>query len=184
MGLDVARPNVSSVFYPYETLKLSLYRSLVLYSNIVPTSDAIYLIGLAKSLASYTIHVTSVSPTTGELISNVNIPSNVNDGPTGLLLLTRNLASGKAARLAWLEQGRIHSVSLTPELKEKPQINKGSTYLHLHDLGLQNEGLFVGIKEDGSGRVIKLADDGSLKSIWEFADSVSNVPESPCIQPI
>lgn len=142
----------------------------------MPTSDAVYLIGLAKSLSSYTVHITSLSPTTGEVLSDVDVPSSINDGPGGLLVLSRKLASGKTTRLAWLEQGRIHSVPLTPQLKDKPFVNKGSAYLQLHDLGLQNEGLFVAIKEDGSGRVIKLSDDGALKSIWEFADSVSNVP--------
>ena len=75
-------------------------------------------------------------------------------------------------RVAWLEDGTLRSVQLSPELKDKPIVVKGAIYRDLVDVGLRNHGIFVSIKSDGSGRVVKLADDG-LKVIWEFTDSVS-----------
>ncbi len=60
-----------------------------------------------------------------------------------------------------------------PALKGKPSKIKGSVYKKVIDVGLCEYGHFVGIKEDGSGRVIKLTDKGALKVIWEFSDSVS-----------
>ncbi|CAL1698629.1 unnamed protein product [Somion occarium] len=152
--------------------------SLVVYSKVVTTSDAIYLIGLAKSFASYTVHVSAISPDNGELLSDADVPSSIINGPQGLIVVSHEGTRGKSVRLAWLEQARIHSVALTPQLKDKPTIKKGSAYLQVHDIGLQEKGLFVATKEDGSGRVIRFSEDGALKVFWEFADSSPKYTES------
>ncbi|KAI0069755.1 hypothetical protein K474DRAFT_1713951 [Panus rudis PR-1116 ss-1] len=126
-------------------------RSLVIYSDVVATPDAIYLLGLAKSFASYTLHVSTLVPTTGELVHETSVSSSITGGPEDLVVLSR--PSAYRPVVAWLEQGRIHSLALSPELHSskaiKPTVNKGSTYLRLQDVGLRDEGLFVGIKEDG-----------------------------------
>lgn len=51
---------------------------------------------------------------------------------------------------------------------------KGAAYARIVDIGLEEHGLFVGIKDDGTGRVVRVDDNNTgLKVIWEYADSVS-----------
>ncbi|KAL4246361.1 ER membrane protein complex subunit 1 [Abortiporus biennis] len=144
--------------------------STVVYSDVVSTTDTIYLVGLAKSFASYTIHLKALSASSGTYISNVNVPSNIKGGPDEVLILS---PKGASPQVVWIEDGRIHSFELTPDLRAKSSILKGAVYKTIHDIGLREEGYFVAIKEDGSGRVIKLGLDG-LKVIWEFAESASS----------
>ncbi|THH17682.1 hypothetical protein EW146_g3182 [Bondarzewia mesenterica] len=141
--------------------------SLVLYSKVIATHSTIYLIGVAKSFASYTLTVTTISPLTGEVLATADIPSSISDGPFGLISLQDVLP-----RVVWLEAGSIRSVQLTPELKEKPASVKGAAYDRIIDVGLGGRGHFVALKSDGSGRVLKLdTERGGLKVIWEFSDS-------------
>lgn len=144
--------------------------SLYIYSNVISTPSALYLVGLAKSFAAYTIHITALSPTTGEVLSSADISSNITEGPSQLLVISNKSAS---PHVTWLEDGRMHLLKLTPTLKEKPGVSKGAVYKKLQDINLCEDGQFVGIKEDGSGRLVKLADDGTVKVTWEFENSVS-----------
>ncbi len=147
--------------------------SLVIYSTLVPTSSAVYVLGLAKSFASYTLHVTALSPSDGSIISTADVPSSITDGPQSVFALRKAGNGTEAVRAVWLEGGSIRSVNLTPELKEKPVPVKGAVYQEIIDAGLNDHGIFVALKDDGSGRVIKINEEGTgLKVIWEFADSV------------
>lgn len=108
------------------------------------------------------------------MIADADVPSSISESPQSILHVKRIVEGKEVARVAWLEGGRIQSVALTPELKEKPVTVKGAAYQELVDTGLSEHGIFVAIKDDGAGRVIKLNDDGTgLKVIWEYADSVS-----------
>lgn len=140
-----------------------------MYSEVVSTPEAVYLVGLAKSFASYTVHIIALSPSTGELLSSVDVPSSIRDGPSELLVLSNK---NQIPHIAWLQDGRIHSLKLTHQLKEKASVTKGAVYKKLIDVKLCEDGQFVGIKEDGSGRVVKLTDEGALKVTWEFENSV------------
>ncbi|KAJ3478666.1 hypothetical protein NLI96_g9601 [Meripilus lineatus] len=159
--------------------------SLVIYSEVFSTPDAVYVVGLAKSLSSYTIHLTSLSPSTGSLIESIDIPSSIENGPSEIFILspapsksapekTQADQHQKAPHLVWLSQGLINSVALSPTLSEKPTKIKGSVYKGIVNVGLGEHGHFVGIKEDGSGRVVKLTSKGALKVIWEFNDSATS----------
>ncbi|KAI0341141.1 DUF1620-domain-containing protein [Trametopsis cervina] len=152
--------------------------SLNIYSTVLPTSSAVYVIGLAKSFASYTLHIVALSPSDGTVLSTVDVPSSIGDGPQSILHVKRVAEGKQVSRVAWLEGGKIRSFALTPELREKPVTVKGAAYQELVDTGLSEHGLFVAIKDDGSGRVIKLTDDG-LKVIWEYADSVKATHYTP-----
>ncbi len=76
-------------------------------------------------------------------------------------------------RVVWLEAGAIHSVSLVPNLTEKPTFVKGS-YSKIIDIGLQDKGHFIALDIDDTGRLLSLdASIVGLKVIWVFEDSVS-----------
>lgn len=82
-------------------------------------------------------------------------------------------------RVVWLEAGSIRSVSLIPNLTEKPTSVKGS-YNKIIDVGLQDKGHFIALNTDDSGRVLSLdTSKAGLKVIWEFEDSVSTLYLKP-----
>ncbi|KZT08987.1 DUF1620-domain-containing protein [Laetiporus sulphureus 93-53] len=140
--------------------------SLVAYSRIVATPSIIYIIGLAKSFASYTIHVTALSSSTGEVIASVPIPSSVHNGLTDFFAIS----SGTESRVIWLEAGVIKSLSFMPELKEKPRDMSRTLYKSIKEIALSAHGLFIAIKETESASIIRL-DKKGLQEIWEFTDS-------------
>ncbi|KAI0318194.1 DUF1620-domain-containing protein [Amylostereum chailletii] len=142
--------------------------SLVVYSKIIATPAAIYLVGLASSFSSYTLHITSLSPSTGQLLASVNVPSSISDGPSTLLAL----ASPDTTRVAWLEGGLIHSVALSSDLHQKPTVHKSASFVSVVDVGLGTHGHFVALKQDGSGVVLALdAGKADVATLWEFSDS-------------
>ncbi|TFK50623.1 DUF1620-domain-containing protein [Heliocybe sulcata] len=148
--------------------------SLVMYTDLATTSDTVYLIGFAKSIQSNTLHVSSLSAITGQLIEDVDVPSHIADGPGDVITLTSS--SSVPPRLAWFERGAIRSMLLTPDLKDKPASTKEARYRRIIDVGLATEhGIFVAIQGDGSSRVFKVDEDGpGVNAIWEFADSADS----------
>ncbi|KAH9981995.1 hypothetical protein BJV74DRAFT_852482 [Russula compacta] len=146
----------------------------VVYAKLVTTPSAVYVVGLEKSFASFTLHVTSLSSSTGELVASVTFPSSITEGPSGILALSSD-STTLNPRVVWLETGVIRSVSLVPHLTEKPTSVEGSVYTKIVDIGLQSKGHFVALKTDSTGRVLMLdADKAGLKVIWEFADSAKS----------
>jgi ER membrane protein complex subunit 1 len=139
---------------------------------LVTTPSTIYVIGLSKYFASYTLHVTSLLSSTGELVASVDFPSSIAEGPLGILTLLSD-ATTLDPRVVWLEAGAIRSVSLVPSLTVKPTSVKGS-YSKIIDIGLQDKGHFIALNTDDTGRVLSLdTSKAGLKVIWEFEDSVS-----------
>ena len=68
--------------------------SLAVYSKICVTSSTVYLVGLSKSLASYTLHVTSLSTQHGELVNSGDYPSSITLGLAQVLILNNVKAPG------------------------------------------------------------------------------------------
>ncbi|KAI0920704.1 hypothetical protein AcV5_010378 [Taiwanofungus camphoratus] len=145
--------------------------SLVAYSKVVTSPLATYVIGLAKSFASYTLHITSLSSTTGELIASAHIPSSIHNGLTDFLLLGNTKQPLWNHRVVWLEEGAVKSVALTPELKEKTTAMKGAVFKRIVDVGLRDHGLFVAQKVDNTRHVVRLEENGP-KDVWEFSESI------------
>ena len=148
------------------------FRASVVYVKLVTTPSTVYIVGLTKSLASKTLHISSLSISTGELVVTKNIPLSVAVGPSDLLVLSSD-AAVLTPRVVWLEAGTIRSVELIPNLTEKPTSVTGSAYTRIVDIGLQSKGHFVALTVNGTGRVLKL-DVDKLKVIWDFPDSVSS----------
>jgi len=144
----------------------------VIYTKLIITPSALYVVGLAKSFASYTLHVTSLSPSNGEVIASVDIPSSIAEGSSDMLTMSSDMTTLQP-RVVWLEAGAIRSVQLVPKLSAKPSFVQGSVYSKIIDIGLQSKGLFVALKTDDASRVLKLDAEEGLKVIYEFPDSVS-----------
>jgi hypothetical protein len=162
-----------------ESRALNLRRTSTIYARLVTTPSTVYVVGLAKSFGSYTLHVTSLSSSTGDVVASVNFPSSIVEGSSAMLVLS----SGKTTinpRIVWLEAGAIRSVSLVPRLTDKPTSAEGSEYGKIINVGLESKGYFVALKTDDTSRVLRLdTEKGILEVIWEFVDSVSVHPEGP-----
>ncbi|KAF9259043.1 DUF1620-domain-containing protein [Marasmius fiardii PR-910] len=150
--------------------------SLVIYTHILLTSQAVYAIGLSKSFASYTLSITSLSPATGEVISSTLIPSSIGNGIEELLSL--HSTTGEPF-VAWLESNQIKSYGLVPELKAKTTSHRG-TYFKFTDIGLTSHGYFMASQLDGSDQAMKLVGSGSgeVKVAWDFEGSAASQKQS------
>lgn len=143
--------------------------SLVIHTRLVLTPSALYLVGIAKSTESYTLHVTSLVPETGELITSANIPSSIKDPMSDFFVLSGGISDNN--RIVWLEQGSLKHVPLVPKLNSKSVPVKNAEFQHLVDIGLTDNGHIIAIKTDGTARIVKLVENG-IKSVYEFQDKV------------
>ncbi|KAF8809912.1 DUF1620-domain-containing protein [Phlegmacium glaucopus] len=147
--------------------------SLVVYSKLILTVDALYVVGVAKSFASYTLHVSSLSPSTGQVTLSANLASSIVDPLAHLAVLTQ--PNTTQPQILWIEQETLRHVGLTPTLNEKAKLLKGTEYARILDVGLNDQGHAVISRKDGSTFVLKLDGEvNSAKSVWEFVDSVSS----------
>ncbi|KDQ54694.1 hypothetical protein JAAARDRAFT_182191 [Jaapia argillacea MUCL 33604] len=159
--------------------------STTIYTSLLPTPDTLYVIGLTKSFSAYTLHITSLSTTTGAQIQSLPIPSSIQSASAPLISLS--LSSPETTpRIAWLEKNSIHVLPLTPSLSAAvlatPRTSVSSKYKVIMDVGLGEKGLFVGVLEDGTGRVFGMQKEGEgdgVKGVWEFSGSATNSREAP-----
>lgn len=143
---------------------------MVISSKLIVTKEAVYAVGVGKSIASYTLHITTLSPATGEVISDMNIVSSIIDPLTEFITLSSNPEKHIAL---WLEQGTLRHLALTPTLKEKPRLLKGLGFAQIVDVGLNKRGHAVVTRNDGSSFIIRVDEEtGYPKSVWEYKDSV------------
>ncbi|KAF8325526.1 hypothetical protein F5887DRAFT_1065329 [Amanita rubescens] len=143
--------------------------SLVIYTKVFSTSYAVYVIGVAKSTASYTLHITALSSSTGQVLNDVNVPSNIADPASDLILLSLHVPHEYRPRIAWLEDGQVKSKALTPDLKNAVGKVKNVEFEKLLDVGLSSYGHFVGLKKGEPARLLKMEDDGtSIQLLGEF----------------
>ena len=125
---------------------------------------------MAKSIASYTLHVTTLSPSTGQVIISANILSNIIDPLAHFAVLTRPNTTQPQA--LWIEQETLRFVGLTPTLKEKGKQLKGTVYTRIRDIGLNDQGHAVVSRKEGSTFVMNFDEVNSANSAWEFVDTV------------
>lgn len=155
---------------------LTLSSDSIVYTTLVTTPSNVYVVGLAKSFASYTLHVTSLSSSNGEVVASINIPSSIAEGSSDMVVLSSDATTFKP-RVVWLEAGALRSVQLIPSLTAKPTFVQGSVYRKIIDIDLQSKGHFIALKTDDTGRVLKLDAEEGLKVIYDFPDSVSACSE-------
>ncbi|KAH7906600.1 hypothetical protein BJ138DRAFT_1015952 [Hygrophoropsis aurantiaca] len=156
--------------------------SLIMYSQILADKSTVYVIGLAKSTASYTLHVTTLSTTTGETLASVNIPANIADGLTDFLGISASSNSTIAPCIVWLEKSAIKAALLTPDLKGQIMAIPTILYKSIIDVGLSTNGQLMALKEDNTAQVLHLdAQTASLRPIWEFAGSAPSTAQSQSV---
>ncbi|KAF9528732.1 hypothetical protein CPB83DRAFT_813238 [Crepidotus variabilis] len=144
--------------------------SLIIHNKLVLTNDALYAVGFAKSLVSYTLHITSINPQTGKIIEASNIGTASIVDPLTELTVVTSLDLPKPIAL-WLEQGSLRHLALTPTLREKPKPLKGSGYTRIEDVGMAHQGQVVLVRRNGLGVVLKVEGDKfTSKATWEFEE--------------
>jgi ER membrane protein complex subunit 1 len=151
-----------------------IYSSLTIYSKLVATPDAVYVVGVSKSFASFTLHATSLHPATGAVLSTKAIPSSITEPLSELLVISLSTPKNPDARphhqaphIVWLEQNALKSVLLTSTLDGKARILKGARFGRIVDTGLCEHGHFVATTADGTSKVVKIGGD-TVKDVFEF----------------
>ncbi|KIY53056.1 DUF1620-domain-containing protein [Fistulina hepatica ATCC 64428] len=143
--------------------------SMVVYSKIFATTEAIYAVGLAKSFASPTLYVTALSPSTGDELASVAIPSTLES-----FFLVRGTPISPVS-VVWLEKGTVRSFALTPSLEGNPSHYKTQIYSSIQNVGLERHGLLVGVKADGASSLLRMSDtDSMFTSVWDFESTRNN----------
>ncbi len=154
----------------------------VIFTQLLVTEDAVYAVGLTSSVASYTLHLVSLSPTDGTSLENRDIHSSVTN-PTDCFLVSSKSPSEKSHVLAWIQDGKIDYITLDSKLskaKSSPHKVDGS-FKAVHSFGRHYNGLFVATKSDGSGAILRLLDTGSISIAWEFGTNNDPYSASPSI---
>ncbi|KAG8863325.1 hypothetical protein FRB96_008816 [Tulasnella sp. 330] len=145
--------------------------SMTLHSRIIATERAVYVVGLVKSFASYTLSVTALDAATGTEISTTLIPSSIDDIERDLLTLTkRNMPH---PQLVWRQGTSLRSMALASssdvQQSQKPLITPG--YSKLLDVHLGSSGYFVALRSNGSASVFRQGDESvGVDMVWDFMD--------------
>lgn len=153
------------------------YSSLTMYSKLVATADAVYVVGVSKSFASFTLHITSLNPSTGAVLSTRPVSSSITEPLSELLVLSSSHpdSQGKLrnSHVVWLEQGILKYVLLTSKLDGKTKSLKGLSIRKIVDAGLSDNGHFVAITVAGVNKVVMMEGD-NVKDVLEFEGVVSS----------
>lgn len=138
---------------------------------MIVTPTAVYVIGVSKSFASFTLHAVSLSPLDGDVLSTQDFPSSIADAFTGFITLSGS--SSTAPQITWLEEGSIKSIVLTSILNVKVTTVKAAKFERIMDVGVSGQGHFIAVHTDGSARVMRSQSDRpGLKTLGEFGKSV------------
>ncbi|KAH9810461.1 hypothetical protein DFH28DRAFT_903008 [Melampsora americana] len=134
---------------------------------------------------TYETHITTLSSLDGRFHSTRSQSKfRCRKTPEGPLVLNV-LSTSLHAIVCVNPNGKLASMQIAPvqESKTDPtQALKLSVYTEpdqndapiLHDVGLSHHGIFVAKFENGHATVLRLTEDGSLKSAWQFTDGVSD----------
>jgi hypothetical protein len=144
------------------------YREEVRYTTIVPTPDAIYLVGLVPGRA---LHLVALSNAAGAEQSHDTLAAHAPPDAASVLALR---APALAPRVVWLgADGTLRAAALGAYRKAAKL--KGA-YARVVDVGagVAAHGMFVAVRTDGSSCVMAL-DGGAgagVREVWDFAGSV------------
>lgn len=171
-----------------------------MYTHIYPDThtSTVYVAGFAKSVRSYTLHVTTLDLATGEVVASVNIPASITNALTEFLLLGPSRVGSSSTTsthsdantdafgpsLVWLSPSStasdaplsLFSAPLSPSLKGKVLTIPNASYKRIQDVDLSDNGLFMAFQDNGTAEVLSYETSGSpVRVIWDFGDVVSCV---------
>ncbi|KAF5329635.1 hypothetical protein D9619_009267 [Psilocybe cf. subviscida] len=169
--------------------------SSTIQSRLAITPDALYVVAVVQSTASYTLHVTTLHPSTGALLREQHIQSSLLNPLVQFAVLTASSRPTGAVKapttaaavpvVAWLESGTLRHLTLTPALSEKPRLMPGLGFERVVDVGadVYARGECVLVKTDGSSSLVRISVDGETARVkagvvWEYAESAHS-KESP-----
>lgn len=200
LAMEVRGPGVSEQPHMQPCPDIDLPSSLVMYTDIYPDTHAsiLYVAGFAKSVKSYTLHVTTLDLTTGQVIASVNIPASIANVHTDYLLLgparaasssTTTTSSGAnvdvfGPSLVWLSPSStasnaplsIFSAPLSPALKGKVLTIPNTSYKRIQDVDLSGNGFFMAVQDNGTAEILAYETGGSpVRVVWDFGDVVSRI---------
>ncbi|PPR00992.1 hypothetical protein CVT24_000285 [Panaeolus cyanescens] len=158
--------------------------SLILNNKLSLSSSTLYIFGYGASIASYTLHCTTLDLKTGKVVMPAKqLDAKITDPLSGFVVLRRRDIGGGVdiggdgeeqgrAVPVWVENGMIRYAVLSRDVKEKTRVVKGSGYETLLDLDLNTKG--HGEKEKGSARCLVTRSDGSA-FVLSFEGEVNRV---------
>ncbi|CAE6434911.1 unnamed protein product [Rhizoctonia solani] len=150
-----------------------------LLSRIILSPSSIHVVGLSKTDA-YALTVTSLDRQTGALLSESQIPSKITRGMRDVFVVkTRDT---KAPAVVWFEKhaGTLNSVVLGGEIISPEQVSTKIKFAKVHDVQLEEHGLFVTETKDQLPYVFGMHSTG-LTQEWDFDDSAVSRSETPSL---
>ncbi|ELU37576.1 hypothetical protein AG1IA_08394 [Rhizoctonia solani AG-1 IA] len=161
---------ISGVKYPVELFMTANRFTSTLLTRVVLSSTSIHTVGLTKT-DSYALTITTLDRQTGALVSQSQILSQITRGMRDVFVL--NTRDTKAPAVVWFEKhdGTLHSVVLDSNILSPEIASTKIRFAKVHDVQLDNEGLFVAETKDELPYVFGMYSTG-LKQEWDFDDSV------------
>jgi hypothetical protein len=135
-------------------------------------------VGLSKSFKSYTLHITTLDLVTGREIKSEHLPSSIHSGLSDVLSFPNASDPG----VVWLDtdKGRSGAIMYRSLIGGKTITLADKGYKRILDIGLGQQGIFVGLKSDETGVVFFTSNGGGQPGLLqEFIGSV-RLPVLPC----
>ncbi|KAF5329789.1 hypothetical protein D9619_009250 [Psilocybe cf. subviscida] len=147
--------------------------------------DALYVLAVVQSIASYTLHVTTLNPFTGALLKGQHLQSTLLNPLVQFAVLaasSRTVGAAGAVNtiattpapatvpvVAWLKTRTLRHLMLTLELDEKLRLMPELGFKRVVDVGAHVYGKdeCVPVKADGSSSLIRLRleEDGNKRKV-------------------
>ncbi|KDN38529.1 hypothetical protein RSAG8_09418, partial [Rhizoctonia solani AG-8 WAC10335] len=150
-----------------------------LLSRVILSSSSIHAVGLSKA-DTYALTVATLDRKTGALLSQFQVPSHITRGMRDVFVLkTRDT---KAPAVVWFEKqtGTLYSVVLDGQALSPTQASTKIKFAKVHDVQLEEHGLFVAETKDELPYVFGMHSTG-LKQEWDFDDSAVSRSETPSL---
>ncbi|EGG10845.1 uncharacterized protein MELLADRAFT_93366 [Melampsora larici-populina 98AG31] len=156
---------------------------LLVYPSSIPQIESLSFKNLPDG--TYETHISTLSSLEGHLQSTrTQSKFQCRKTPEGPLLL--NIPSTSLHAIVCVNpDGKLSSVQIGPVQQSESDSSKAlklSSYSEpdqndapiLQDIGLAHHGIFLARFGNGHATVLRMTEDGSLKSAWQFADEVSD----------